>query len=203
MTMQEVVPEPELTDIRSRPLGVSAVRQEKLLDKSGDDPEGIIGVLGGIRKTSEEMVMPVIQESICASPGVVEITTLEEQFHGVGEAGIEGEYQMGSILSVGIGEERDEGDQGSESPTEAEIDLGVFGLGGIESLNVRKGLNVQENIGYVSEIVECERELKGYVGCEDDLRGGGEGDNSLALVIRTENVIGGSGIMDIQPLMML
>jgi hypothetical protein len=198
MTMQEVVLEPELTDIGSGSMGVSAVRQEKLLDKSWDDPEGIVGVLGGIRKTSEEMVMPVIQESICASPGVVEITTLEEQFHGVGEAGIEGEYQMGSILSVGIGEERDEGDQGSESPTEAEIDLG-----GIESPNVRKGLNVQENIGYVSEIVECERELKGYVGCEDDLRGGGEGDNSLALVIRTKDVIGGSGMMDIQPLAML
>jgi hypothetical protein len=54
---------------------------------------------------------------------------------------------MGSVLSVGVGEERDEGDQGSESPREAEIDLGVFGLGGIESPNVRKGLNVQENIG--------------------------------------------------------
>jgi hypothetical protein len=78
MTMQEVVPEPELTDLGLRPSGVSAVRQEKLLDKSWDDPEGIVGVLGGIRKTSEEMVMPVIQESICASPGVVEITTLEE-----------------------------------------------------------------------------------------------------------------------------
>jgi hypothetical protein len=78
MTMQEVVPEPELTDIGSRPMGVSAVWQEKLLDKSGDAPEGIVGVSGGIRKASEEMVMPVIQESICASPGVVEITTLEE-----------------------------------------------------------------------------------------------------------------------------
>ncbi len=117
--------------------------------------------------------MPVILESICPSPGVVEITILEEQFHGVGpvgEAAVKGEYQMGSVLSVGEGEERDEGDQGSESPTEAEIDLG-----GIESPNVRKGLNVQENIGYVSEIVECERELKGYVGCEDDLRGGVRG----------------------------
>jgi hypothetical protein len=82
---------------------------------------------------------------------------------------------MGSVLSVGVGEERDEGDQGSESPRETEIDLGVFGLGGIESPNVRKGLNVQENIGYVSEIVECEQELKGYVGCEDDLRGGVRG----------------------------
>jgi hypothetical protein len=78
MTMQEVVPELELTDIGSRPMGVSAVWQEKLLDKSGDDPEGIVGVSGGIRKASEEMVMPVIQESICASLGVVEITTLEE-----------------------------------------------------------------------------------------------------------------------------
>jgi hypothetical protein len=55
----------------------------------------------------------------------------------------------------------------------------------------------------VSKIVECEQELKGYVECEDDLRGWGWGDNSLALVIRTENVIGGSGMMDIQPLMML
>jgi hypothetical protein len=48
------------------------------VDRSGDDPDGIVGVSGGIRKASEEMVMPVIQESICASPGVVEITTLEE-----------------------------------------------------------------------------------------------------------------------------
>ncbi len=51
---------------------------------------------------------------------------------------------MGSILSVGIGEERDEGDQGSKSPREAEIDLGER-----ESPNVRKGLNVLENIGCV------------------------------------------------------
>jgi hypothetical protein len=115
------------------------------VDRSGDDPEGIVGVSEGIRKASEEMVMPVILESICPSPGVVEITILEEQFHGVGpvgEAAVKGEYQMGSVLSVGVGEERDEGDQGSESPREAEIDLGVFGLGGIESPNVRKRLNV-------------------------------------------------------------
>jgi hypothetical protein len=37
-TMQEVVPEPELIDIGLGPLGVSAMQQEKLLDKSGDDP---------------------------------------------------------------------------------------------------------------------------------------------------------------------
>jgi hypothetical protein len=90
-----------------------------LVDRSGDDLDGIVGVSGGIRKASEEMVMPVIQESICASPGVVEIMILEEQFHGVGEAGVEGEYHMGSVLCVGVGEERDEADQGSESPREA------------------------------------------------------------------------------------
>jgi hypothetical protein len=43
MTMQEVVLELELTDIGSGSMGVSVVRQEKLLDKSGDDLEGIVG----------------------------------------------------------------------------------------------------------------------------------------------------------------
>jgi hypothetical protein len=75
---------------------------------------------------------------------VVKITTLEEQVHDIGEVGVEGQYQMGSVLSVGEGEERDEGDQGSKSPREAEIDLGER-----ESPNVRKGLNVLENIGCV------------------------------------------------------
>jgi hypothetical protein len=66
---------------------------------------------------------------------------------------------------------------------------------------VCKGLEVQKNV--VSNFGECEQDSKGYVGCEDDLRSGVEGDNSLAVVIRTEDVIGGSEMLDIQPLAVL
>jgi hypothetical protein len=200
MTMLEVVPEPELTGKGSGMLGNSAVRLTKIMEKKGAESEGIGGVTEGLRKAREEIILHETQDSFCSSPGVAEIEKLEEQIHDGGETGIAGNYQLVSVLSVGVGEDRDEGDQESESPRKAEIN---FGLGEIESPNVSKGLKVQEMIGEVAELVECEKELKDYVGCENELREDGEGDNILAMVTRTDDVIGGSGMLDIQPLAVL
>jgi len=74
----------------------------------------------------------------------------------------------------------------SETPRKAEIE---FGLGEIESPS--KGLKVQGINGEVAEL-----------GCENELREEGEGD-ILALVIQADDVIGGSEMLDIQPLAIL
>jgi hypothetical protein len=53
---------------------------------------------------------------------MAENENMEKQFHRGGEADIEGEYQLVSDLSLGVGEDRGEANQGSESPREAVID---------------------------------------------------------------------------------
>jgi hypothetical protein len=71
--------------------------------------------------------------------------------------------------SVGVGDYKDEGDQGSESPREADVGVGLFGLGEMDSLYVRKGLEGYKNTGIVLKFVEFDQDSRGYVGCEDDL----------------------------------
>jgi hypothetical protein len=117
-----------------------------------------------MRKASEELALLGFQESICARHGEAETENMEELFHSGGEAGFDGEYQLVSDLSVGVGEDRDEGDQGSENPREVDIGLGVFGFGEMDSPYVRKGLERQKNTVFVSKFVECEQDSKGYWG---------------------------------------
>jgi hypothetical protein len=182
VTTLEVVPEPELTSTGSELLGNSAVRLVKIMEKNGAESEGIDGVIGGLRKAREEIILHENHDSLCTSPGVAEIEKLEEQIHDGGETSVAGKYQLVSVLSVGVGEDRDAGDQENESLKKAEID---FGLGEIESPS--KGLKVQGISGEVAEL-----------GCENELREEGEGDNILALVTRADDVIGGSEMLDIQ-----
>jgi hypothetical protein len=68
---------------------------------------------------------------------------------------------------------------------------------------VRKGLEGHKNTGFVLKFVKFEQDSKGYVVCEDDLRGGVQEDDSLTMVTRTEDANEGSEMLDIQPLAIL
>jgi hypothetical protein len=181
MTMLEVVPEPETTDTGSGMLGNRVVRLVKIMEKNGAESECNDGVTGGLRKAREESILHETHDSLRTSPGVEEIQKLEEQIHDGGETGVVGKHQLGSVLSVGIGKDRDEGDQEGKSPRKTEMDVG---LGEIEAPS--KGLKVQEIIGEVAAL-----------GCENEVWEEGEEDNILALVTRTDEVIGGSEMLDI------
>jgi len=83
----------------------------KIMEKNGAESEGIDGVTGGLRKAREEIILHENHDSLCTSPGVAEIEKLEEQIDDGGETGVAGKYLLVSVLSVGVGEDRDEGDQ--------------------------------------------------------------------------------------------
>jgi len=59
---------------------------------------------------------------------------------------------------------------------------------------VRKGLEGHKNTGFVLKFVKFEQDSKGYVVCEDDLRGGVQEDDSLTMVTRTEDANFGRAI---------
>jgi hypothetical protein len=187
MTMLEVVSDPNPPGTGSGMLGNRAVRLVKIMEENRAESEGVDGVTGGLRKAREEIILHETHDSLCTSPGLAEIQKMEEQIHDGSETNLAGKYKLDSVLSVGVGEGRDEGEQGSESLRKAESDVG---LGEIEAPS--KGLKMQEFIGEVDE-----------VGCENELREEGEGANILALVTRTYEVFGGSEMLDVQPLAIL
>jgi hypothetical protein len=110
MMMLEVVPEPEVNGIGSRMMGNSVVRLVKIMEINGTESEGIDGVTRGLRKAREETILHETHDSLCTSPGVAEIEKLEEQILDGGETGVAGKCQLVSVLSVGVGEDRVEGD---------------------------------------------------------------------------------------------
>jgi hypothetical protein len=121
-------------------MGNSAVKLVKIVEKNGAGSEGINGVTEGLRKAREETILHETHDSLCTSPGVAEIEKLKEQILDGGETGVVGKYQLVSVLSVGVGEDRVEGDQKSENLRKAGVD---FGLGEIESL--RQGIKSAGN----------------------------------------------------------
>jgi hypothetical protein len=184
MTMLEVVSDPDYPGTESGRLGNRAMRLVKITEENGTGPEGDDGATGGLRTAREEVILHENHDSLCSSPGLAEIQKEEEQIHDGNEIDLAGKYKLDSVLSVGVGDGRDEGEQGNESLSQAEYDVG---LGEIEAPS--KGLKMQEVNGEVDE-----------VGCENELREEGEGVNILALVSRLDEVLGGSEMLDVQPL---
>jgi len=183
MTMLEVVSDPDYPGTESGRLGNRAMRLVKITEENGTGPEGDDWATGGLRTAREEVILHENHDSLCSSPGLAEIQKEEEQIHDGNEIDLAGKYKLDSVLSVGVGDGRDEGEQGNESLSQAEYDVG---LGEIEAPS--KGLKMQEVNGEVDE-----------VGCENELREG-EGVNILALVSRSDEVLGGSEMLDVQPL---
>jgi hypothetical protein len=79
------------------------------------------------------------------------------------------------------------------------IRMGLFGLGETRSPHLFKGSEGDKYSRFVSRFVEIEQDIGGYVGCEDGLRGGVKGVDSLAVVTHTDDDNGGSELLDIQP----
>lgn len=89
------------------------------------------------------------------------------------------------------------------SPRDVAIGMGLIGLGETRSPHMCKGSEGDKYSRFVSRFVEIEQDTGGYVGCEDGLRGGVEGVDSLAVVTHTDDDNGGSELLDTQPLAVL
>jgi len=111
MTMLEVVSELDPLGSGSGMLGNRAVRLVKIMEENRAESEGIDGVTGVLRKAREEIILHETHDSLCTSPGLAEIQKMEEQIHDGSETDLAGKYKLDSVLSVGVGEGRDEGEQ--------------------------------------------------------------------------------------------
>jgi hypothetical protein len=183
MNMPEVVSDPVHSVSGSGRLGSRAVCLGKLMEENGAGSEGDDWATGGLRTDVEEVTLLENQISFCSSPGPAE-NQEEEQIHDGSESELAGKLKPDSVLSIGAGDGREVGEQGIESLKQAEVDIG---LGEMEAQ--RRGLELKEVNGEVD-----------VVGSDNEFREKGEGVNSLALVTRTDEILGGNEMLDVLPL---
>jgi len=186
MNMLEVVSDPVHSGTGSRRLGSRAVRLGTTMEENGVGSEGEDGANGGLRMAIEEVTLLENQVSFCSSPGPAENQEEEEQeqIQDGSESELAGKFKPDSVLNIGAGDGREVGEQGIEGLKQAEFDIG---LGEMEAQS--RGLELKEVNDEVDE-----------VGSDNEFREKGEGVNSLALVTRTYESLGGNEMLDVLPL---
>jgi len=183
-SMLEVTSDPVHSGTGSGRLGSRAVRVGISMEENGAGSEGDEGATGGLKAAIEEVTLLENQVSFVSSPGPAENQEEEEQIHDGSESELAGKLKSDSVSSFGAGDGREVGVQGIESLKQAGIE---FGLGEMEAQC--RGLELNEVNGKVEVVVS-----------DHDFQEKGEGVNSLALMTRTEEILGENEMLDVLPL---
>jgi hypothetical protein len=157
------------------------------MEDFGAGSEGDGGVIGGLKSATEEATSIENQDSIVDSPGPADNQEEEECFNKGSESGRLGKFGLVSGLSVEAGDGREVGEQGLESPIQADFEIGL----GEMAVQCR-GLEMIEVCGKVDEVMS-----------DLDCREKGDGVDSLALMTSTGENLGDFELLEVMPLAVL